>query len=99
MYTTDGSILLASLVNSLPSSTGLGITSGEASGAVACALAACTPLLSKVPITIPMESVTSTRLKDSNFCCRILLYHRMVPLFAVGTERHYLYPLYPFLVS
>jgi hypothetical protein len=36
-------------------------------------------------MTIPIASVTSSRLKDSSFCCRITLNHRMAlvsPFFA-----------------
>src|SRR5580692_4449190 len=77
MYTTDGSSFLASLVNSLPSCTAFGTTSGEASGEPPCPRAAWTPVLTSVPMTIPIVRVTSRRLKDSNFCCRITLYHRM----------------------
>src|SRR5579884_3761305 len=72
MYTTEGSIFLASLVNSFPRSTGLGIVSGVASGATACARAAFAPVLTSVPITIPIAKVTNNRVKDSAFCCRIL---------------------------
>ena len=61
----------------LPSCTALGTTAGR-HPEPNCGRAACTPVLSSVPITIPIASVTRTRLKDSSFCCRIQLNHRML---------------------
>src|SRR5580704_11313503 len=87
MYTTEGSSFLASRLNSLPSFTGLGTTSGVASGEGACPRAACTPVLRSVPMTIPMDRVISKRLKDSSFCCRITLYHRMFVFAFLGRSK------------
>ena len=72
MLTTEGSTCLAIWLNVLDSSTGLGMTSGVAPGATWPPLAAFTPELIRVPITIPTDSVNSTNVNERNFCVRNL---------------------------
>ena len=52
--------------------TAAGIVIGVASGAAICALAAFTPVVTSVPIRMPIESVNSSRLIVRSFWCRIL---------------------------
>ena len=73
MLTTEGSTCLAIWENVLDSSTGLGMTSGVAPGAIWLSLAAFTPELIRVPITMPIDSVNRTNVNESNFCVRNLL--------------------------
>src|SRR4051794_410240 len=73
MLTTLGPTCLAICENELDNSTGLGMTSGEAPGAtLESSFAAFTPWLITVPITIPTQSVNTTRLNERIFCVRIL---------------------------
>src|ERR1017187_2766557 len=73
MLTTEGSTCLAIWVNVLESSTGLGMTSGVAPGAAWLSLAAFTPELIRVPITMPIDSVNRINVNESSFCVRNLL--------------------------
>ncbi len=44
-------------------------------------------------MTIPIESVTSRRLNDNSFCCRITLNHRMACFAFLGSKNpciHYI---------
>ena len=52
-----------------PGEVAAGMTSGVASGATACPLAALTLPLASEPIKMPTESVNTKRVRDSNFCC------------------------------
>src|ERR1035441_10194958 len=62
MLTTEGSTCLAIWLNVFDSSTGLGITSGVAPGAAGLSLlAALTPWLISVPMTMPILSVNRIR--------------------------------------
>src|SRR5579872_2124783 len=84
MFTTDGSTCLAICVKAFESSTGLGITSGVAPGASVLSLAAFTPELITVPITMPTDKVTSSSVKVSSFCMRNRSMTFMIPSFGIA---------------
>jgi hypothetical protein len=68
MLTTVGSIFFASSTNGLVGRFATaGVTSGVASGAATWSLAAFTPVVINVPMTIPIESVNRSRLRESSF--------------------------------
>ena len=71
MFTTDGSSCLASCENAVDNWTGFGITRGVAPGA-AWSLAALTPVLTRVPIRIPTDSVNKIKEEESSFRVRIV---------------------------
>src|ERR1700730_4314074 len=73
MFTTEGSTIFAICENVLDSSTGLGMVKGVAPGATVESLAAFTPELTKVPITMPIDSVKRISVNESNFCVRNFL--------------------------
>src|SRR5947207_2763124 len=75
MLTTDGPTCLAIWVKLLDNSTGFGMVSAVAPGALAAPspLAAFTPELTRVPITIPTESVNNISVNERAFCLRSLL--------------------------
>ena len=73
MLTTEGSTCLAIWLNEFDNSTGLGITSGVAPGAAGLSLlAALTPWLTSVPMTMPTLSVNRIKVNESTFCVRNL---------------------------
>src|SRR5579872_607676 len=73
ILTTDGSNCFASCEKALDSCPGFGgTTKGVAPGATTCSFAAFTPVETSVPITTPIDNVNRIRLKESNFCLRIL---------------------------
>src|SRR5271157_196474 len=73
MFTTDGATCFAICVKVLDSSTGLGMTSGVAPGAALLSdLAALTPEVIRVPITIPTDRVNKISVNESSFCVRNL---------------------------
>src|SRR5438445_8835448 len=71
MLTTDGSSCLASCENAVDNWTGFGITSGVAPGA-GVSLAAFTPVLTRVPIRIPIDKVNRIKLEETSFLVRIV---------------------------
>src|SRR5437667_11801812 len=71
IFTTDGSRCLANWENALDNWTGFGITRGVAPGA-AWSLAAFTPVLTSVPIKIPIDSVNKIKVEDRSFRVRIV---------------------------
>jgi hypothetical protein len=70
MYTTDGSTSFAIFTNSLSSLWMEGIVSGVAPGAAACPLAAWTPWVKSVPMTIKAHKEKISRLTEGSFCLR-----------------------------
>ena len=70
--------MVASAENWFVTGVALGITRGVAPGAMGDSLAALTPVLIKVPIRIPIESVNRIRLEDKSFCLRNLSIKRML---------------------
>ncbi len=83
MLTTEGSTCLASWLNEFDSSTGLGITSGVAPGAAwPSVLAALTPWLTSVPMTMPTLSVNRIKVNESTFCVRNLSKRFMDPCYS-----------------
>ena len=67
MFTTEGSSRFTSLDNSFGCAVAAGMVRGVASGATIWSLAANTPVLISVPITIPTERVKIISVNESSF--------------------------------
>src|SRR6185503_19554342 len=82
ILTTEGSTCLAIWLNEFDNSTGLGITSGVAPGAALSLLAAFTPWLTSVPMTMPTLKVNNIKVNESTFCVRSLSKRFMETLYS-----------------